>query len=163
MSDPNTQPELKKTLVEVLEQTTSGFSTHPDPDRLFAYNSGQLSAQEEEELQEHLSLCRECLDRLYIDPEDPTMERREGVEDLNARRAWREAEAHIRENRARRDLERQRRRTRLYQIAAAVFLVLGAGMAFLPFFSQEQSQNITTVSSTGPVVNAGVFDCVEAF
>ena len=163
MSDPNVTPELRKTLIEVLEETTSGFTTHPDPDHLFAYSGGTLSAREEEALREHLSLCRECLDRLQLDPEDPAAEHREGVVDLEARRAWREVEAHLREFRARRDLERQRTHSRFYQVAAAIFLVVAAGMAWRPLTGPDETTGVATVArGSGPVVNAGIFDVMRS-
>ena len=41
-----------------------GADDHPTPDKLTAYRQGRTEDAETERIQEHLVLCRECLDRL---------------------------------------------------------------------------------------------------
>jgi putative zinc finger protein len=53
--------DFRDTLVELIE-TSPDSMDHPSPDRWIAYHRGQVSTEEEAELQEHLARCRECFD-----------------------------------------------------------------------------------------------------
>lgn len=154
MSESKPTPELKRTLAAVLEKTTAAFAEHPGPDRLFAYNAGELSEEEEEALRDHLSLCRDCIDRLWLDPADPLARERRGVTDLETERAWRETAARIREIGATERLARERRRSRLYQIAAAACLVVAAGLGWRVGTTPPPE----TPAVSGPAVNVDIYD-----
>jgi hypothetical protein len=53
--------DFRDTLVELID-TSSEPMEHPSPDRWIAYHRGELSADEEAVLQEHLVRCRDCFD-----------------------------------------------------------------------------------------------------
>lgn len=49
--------ELKDAMAELARRD---LDAHPDPERLAAYHAGELSAEEEGRVQDHLVLCRQC-------------------------------------------------------------------------------------------------------
>jgi Putative zinc-finger len=53
--------DFRDTLVELIEASPEPMD-HPSSDRWLAYHRGELSAEEEERLQEHLVRCRDCFD-----------------------------------------------------------------------------------------------------
>lgn len=53
--------DFRDTLLELLD-TPPAPVDHPSPDRWLAYQRGELSADEEAHLQEHLVRCRDCFD-----------------------------------------------------------------------------------------------------
>lgn len=53
--------DFRDTLLELIETYPEPMD-HPSPDRWIAYHLGELPAEEEELLQEHLARCRECFD-----------------------------------------------------------------------------------------------------
>jgi len=53
--------DFRNALLEVID-TSPDPSGHPSPDRWIAYHRGQLSGDEETQLQEHLARCRDCFD-----------------------------------------------------------------------------------------------------
>jgi Putative zinc-finger len=56
-----TSSDFRDTLLEVIE-TSQEPVDHPSPDQWLAYQRGELSAEEEARLQEHLVRCRDCFD-----------------------------------------------------------------------------------------------------
>lgn len=158
-SESNVTPELRRALAAVLRKTTAGFEEHPAPDRLFAFSAGELSGEDEEAVREHLSLCRDCIDRLALDPEDPVARERHGIVDFETERAWREMLAQIREHWAAKRLERERRRSRMYQIAAAACLVLAAGLGWKVGVTPTSTSPVAgSADVSGPTVNVGIYD-----
>ena len=53
--------DFRDTLVELIDTSPEAMD-HPTPDQWLAYQRGELSAGEEERLQEHLVRCRDCFD-----------------------------------------------------------------------------------------------------
>ncbi|HEX5718317.1 MAG TPA: zf-HC2 domain-containing protein [Thermoanaerobaculia bacterium] len=53
--------DFRDTLVELIDTSPEPME-HPSPDRWIAYHRGELSADEEAFLQEHLVRCRDCFD-----------------------------------------------------------------------------------------------------
>ena len=53
--------DFRDTLLELIE-TSSHAVDHPSPDQWLAWHRGELSAEEEDLLQEHLARCRDCFD-----------------------------------------------------------------------------------------------------
>ena len=53
--------DFRHTLLELIERTPKPVD-HPSPDRWIAYQRGELPADEEAQLQEHLVRCRACFD-----------------------------------------------------------------------------------------------------
>ena len=53
--------DFRDTLLELIESSPAP-GDHPSPDRWIAYQQGELPADEEAWLQEHLARCRDCFD-----------------------------------------------------------------------------------------------------
>lgn len=53
--------DFRDALVELIETSPQPMD-HPTPDQWLAYHRGELPAEEEERLQEHLARCRDCFD-----------------------------------------------------------------------------------------------------
>jgi anti-sigma factor RsiW len=53
--------DFRNTLLELIETSPEPMD-HPSPDRWMAYQRGELPADEEARLQEHLVRCRDCFD-----------------------------------------------------------------------------------------------------
>jgi hypothetical protein len=53
--------DFRDTLVELID-TSPDPMDHPTADQWIAYQRGELAAEEEERLQEHLARCRDCFD-----------------------------------------------------------------------------------------------------
>jgi putative zinc finger protein len=53
--------DFRDTLLELIETSPEPMD-HPPPDQWIAYHSGELPADEEARLQEHLVRCRDCFD-----------------------------------------------------------------------------------------------------
>ena len=53
--------DFRDTLLELIESSPAP-ADHPSPDRWLAYQRGELAADEEAQLQEHLARCRDCFD-----------------------------------------------------------------------------------------------------
>jgi len=53
--------DFRDTLLELID-TSPAPADHPSPDRWIAYHRGELTAEEEAPLQEHLARCRDCFD-----------------------------------------------------------------------------------------------------
>lgn len=53
--------DFRDTLQELIDTSPKPVD-HPSPDRWLAYHRGELPADEEENLQEHLARCRDCFD-----------------------------------------------------------------------------------------------------
>jgi|GEM_PF-826649 len=53
-------PKLEAELRAVAEAKSRGLADHPSPQELVDYHFGLLSPEEADQLQEHLSFCREC-------------------------------------------------------------------------------------------------------
>lgn len=56
-----TSSDFRDTLVELIGRSREP-GDHPSPDRWLAYHRGELAADEEERIQEHLARCRDCFD-----------------------------------------------------------------------------------------------------
>jgi len=53
--------DFRDTLLELIDMSPQPVD-HPSPDRWLAYHRGELPAEEETRLQEHLARCRDCFD-----------------------------------------------------------------------------------------------------
>jgi Putative zinc-finger len=53
--------DFRDTLLELIEASPEPVN-HPSPDQWLAYHRGELAAEEEERLQEHLARCRDCFE-----------------------------------------------------------------------------------------------------
>lgn len=147
-------PELAQPLAELVEERRRSLGDHPDPRRLLAYRAGELPAEEQEGMREHLSLCGDCLDLLLLHPDAHLDETDARALDFETHRAWREMRARIREHELRQQLARRTRALRYLQAAAAL-LVLVPGLLWLTFRDDA-------LSRSGPVANAAIFDVKQS-
>lgn len=78
------------------EERRDRVDDHPTPERLAAYHSGELSAQEDLEIQKHLVLCTDC-PALLLDLEDLFDPRRRdlGLSDTGVTSAWRDLRSRL--------------------------------------------------------------------
>lgn len=56
-----TSPGFRDTLLELIERSPEPMD-HPSPDQWLAYQRGELPAEAEARLEEHLARCRDCFD-----------------------------------------------------------------------------------------------------
>jgi hypothetical protein len=81
--------EFRDTLLELIDASPAP-GDHPSPDRWLAYHRGELPAEEEASLQEHLARCRDCFDlsaaaAAFAEPDGGT----EADRELESDAAWR--------------------------------------------------------------------------
>lgn len=127
---------------------------HPAPEKLSAYQANELPAEESDRIQEHLVQCAFCTDLLldlerFLEPEEEGA--REGVADLGAEAGWRKVRAEVgwREEPAAAEMSRLKRRLRVFQRLAAVFLVGIAGLSiYVVLLRQEIKTAETPVSAS---------------
>jgi hypothetical protein len=155
MSESNVTPELKATLADVVAEQARGLGEHPEPGLLFAFREGQLTAEQEEDVREHLTCCRDCVDLLVLDPEAAP----ESVVDFETGRAWREMRARVRQIEAERRAARFRKRSRLFQLATAASLALMAGAFLLDFPTPPASPS---AAGHAPIANVEIFDVTRS-
>lgn len=109
---------------------------HPAPEKLSAYQAGELPPEEADAIQEHLVQCAFCTDLLldlegFLEPQEEE-EEREGVADLGTEAGWRKLREEMgwkgRQGEPTAEPSQQRRRFRAFQTIAALLLVgvLGA-------------------------------------
>lgn len=85
--------DLDGLLARLAEDRRDDPEDHPGSERLSAYQAGELSPEEDDEIQEHLANCRLCAGRLqdlqrFLDP-PPEDRPREGVADFETEVEWR--------------------------------------------------------------------------
>ena len=85
--------DLDGLLARLAEDQRDDPEDHPGSERLSAYQAGELSPEEDDEIQEHLANCRLCAGRLqdlqrFLDP-PPEDRSREGVADFETEVEWR--------------------------------------------------------------------------
>jgi len=77
--DDSEKPSLPPSLRNLIEQERRRLGPHPPVEDLVAYQAGELPAEQEERLRDHLALCQECA-RLLLDlREFPDLTPSEGV------------------------------------------------------------------------------------
>ena len=70
---------------------------HPDPDRLYAYQAGELTPEEDLEIQEHLALCGHCTE-LLLDVQSftaPPAQEEAGLSEFERAAGWRQLRARL--------------------------------------------------------------------
>ncbi|HEX3554323.1 MAG TPA: zf-HC2 domain-containing protein [Thermoanaerobaculia bacterium] len=132
---------------------------HPAPEKLSAYLANELSPEEDDALQEHLTQCTLCADLLldlqrFLDP--PAEDRpREGVADFETAAEWRELKEKLRVKAP----TAVRRRSLLRRIsvapvlaAALAFVFVGAAFQIMVLerrLSSPRAVQITTIEAQG--------------
>lgn len=125
---------------------------HPAPEKLSAYQAGELSPEEDDAIQEHLAHCGLCTELLldlqrFLNP-PPEDRPREGVANFEAAVEWRELREKISyvtpDDRAAPGLERGSRRERVKsRIAASLGILLLAPLLWFVWYSFELEQQIS--------------------
>ncbi|MBW8879576.1 MAG: zf-HC2 domain-containing protein [Acidobacteria bacterium] len=132
---------------------------HPAPEKLSAYLANELSPEEDDALQEHLTQCTLCSDLLldlqrFLDP--PSEDRpREGVADFETAAEWRELRKKLRTQAP----PAVRKRSLLHRISGArvlaavlAFVFVGAAywiMVLERRLSSPRAVQITTIEALG--------------
>lgn len=108
---------------------------HPAPEKLSAYHAKELPPAEADAIQEHLIRCAFCTDllldlRSFLEPEEEDGAR-EGVADLGAEAGWRKVRAEMgwQKEPTAAEMSRLKKRLRVFQALAAVFLVGALGLS----------------------------------
>jgi hypothetical protein len=84
--------EISEAVRAFVRQRRKGLKSHPVPEDLLAYHEGQLSAEESEEVREHVAVCARCADLVqdlahFPEPE-PTDPSSEASEEAILARRW---------------------------------------------------------------------------
>lgn len=58
------KPNLQPTLQALIDRERRGLDEHPTPETLVVYHAGEIPADEQEDLRNHLALCHDCADLL---------------------------------------------------------------------------------------------------
>jgi len=58
------KPNLQPTLQALIDRDRRGLAEHPTPEELVDYHAGELPAEEQDDLRNHLVLCHDCADLL---------------------------------------------------------------------------------------------------
>lgn len=145
--------DLKAALRGLASEEAEGLGPHPGLKRLIAYRQGTLPAAEREDLQEHLSLCKRCTERLRElrdfeaasvrgDAAGPESLREEAWESLTRRLPWQVSAVRPIAGAGRREEPRQRHLRHLVTgIAAALLLaVLGLSLWAVVTVQQERQR-----------------------
>lgn len=133
------------------QDPVSGESSHPDPEKIMAYRVGELTAEEDERLWDHLEECDECVDFMLVGMDEPNAEE-SGVLDFEKELVW----SRLKAQRIEDDFEKVRRR-RFYDklaIAATILIVI------LPLGGFALHQKTVITDLTRPQLNATIHDAV---
>jgi putative zinc finger protein len=131
---------------------------HPAPEKLSAYLANELSPEEDDALQEHLSACTLCTGLLldlqrFLDP--PEEDRpREGVADFETAAEWRELKGRMgkAETQFRAEKKSLLRKLSRARALAAVFALLFVGVASVVLkreLTRPSAVQVTTIEAPG--------------
>ena len=85
------KPPIEPVLRALAAKARRTLDDHPTPEELVAYRAGELTAEDEERIRDHLALCRDC-SQLLLDLkefEDAAPEEEAGLSDIQVEAAWR--------------------------------------------------------------------------
>ena len=124
---------------------------HPDPDRLYAYQAGELTPEEDLEIQEHLALCGHCTELLLDDERfmAPPAQEEAGLSEFERAAGWRQLRARLDQDGFFTRGRRHWRRSRI--AAAAVFVLAVLGLSIYSLTRQaepERFQSLDPLNST---------------
>jgi len=90
--DMDGERDLKAAVRDLAQATESGLSAHPSHDELHAYAANALDAAEQDRIEDHLSVCRECartvLDLAALPEEEPEEVDEEPMPESARAAAW---------------------------------------------------------------------------
>jgi len=151
-----TSSDFRDALVDLIDSSSEPMD-HPSPDRWLAYQRGELPAEEEARLQEHLARCRDCFDladgaAAFAQPEEPNAGQDAGSDAL-----WRRLQPRLELPDNVREISAPRRRPfwkprALSALAAALFLAV-VGLTGWDIRLQSE-----LAASRAPQPNAPIFD-----
>ena len=85
------KPPIEPVLRALAAKARRDLDDHPTPEELVAYRAGELTAEDEEKIRDHLALCRDCsqllLDLKEFEEDEP--EEESGLSDIQVEAAWR--------------------------------------------------------------------------
>ncbi len=124
---------------------------HPDPDRLYAYQVGELTPEEDLEIQEHLALCGHCTELLLDDQSfmAPPTQEETGFSEFERAAGWRQLRARLDQDGFFIRGRRHWRRSRIAAVAAVfVLAVLGVSIYLTHQAEPERFQTLNPLNST---------------
>jgi hypothetical protein len=128
---------------------------HPAPEKLSAYQANELSAAEDDALQEHLVHCARCSELLldlqrFLDPPPEDLPR-EGVVDFETAAQWREIRRRMGEEKALPVVAKRGLLTQIFKspaLAAVLALLLVGAAIQVMRLERELAQPITDLTPT---------------
>jgi hypothetical protein len=114
---------------------------HPDPDRLYAYHAGELTPEEDAEIQEHLALCGACTELLLdvLSFTAPPAPQEAGLSEFERAAGWRQLRARLDQDGF---FTRGRRPRRRVAAVAALFLLAVLGLSIYTLQKPARSQTL---------------------
>jgi len=116
---------------------------HPDPDRLYAYQAGELTLEEDLEIQEHLAVCGHCTE-LLLDVQSftaPPAPGEAGLSEFERAAGWHQLRARL----DRDGFFSGRLHKHRFTAVAAVFLVAVLGLSIYSLTRKEEPLNAATL------------------
>jgi putative zinc finger protein len=156
----NSKEELKTVLEGFLSEARQDLEPHPSPDELVAYGAGELSADEEARIQNHLALCPHCLE-LLLDFErwsDPEPESEQSIPAGEKAAAWQALQARLATDEA----PRRRPGLRFASPRPAYALAAGLLVAVVGLSLRVVHLERGMADLSDPQVNAPVVDLLPA-
>lgn len=121
---------------------------HPDPDRLYAYHAGELTAEEDLEIQEHLAVCGHCTE-LLLDIQRftvPLAPEEAGLSEFERAAGWRQLRTRLDQDGFFTRGQRPRRRV---AAVAAIFLLAVLGLSIYRLTRQAEPWSSVTLEPLG--------------
>lgn len=156
----NSKEDLKAALEGFLSEARRDLEPHPGPDELVAYGAGELPADEEVRIQNHLALCPHCLE-LLLDLgrwSDPESESGQSVTAGEKDAAWQALQARLAADVA----PRRRSGLRLASLRPAYALAAGLLVAVVGLSLRVWHLERSLADLSHPQVNAPVVDLLPA-
>ena len=150
----NSKEDLKAALGDFLSEAQRDLEDHPGSDELVSYRAGELSAEEETRLQNHLALCPHCLE-LLLDLErlsQPDDEQSFPADEKAA--AWRALQARLAADVVPRRLTGFRRAvSRPAYLLAAGLLVAVVGLSLRVWQLERSMAELNHPQANAPIVD----------
>ena len=139
------KPPLEPTLRALAQKARRDLDDHPTPEELVAYRSGELTPQDEERIQDHLALCRDC-SQLLLDLKDFEEDKPEdeaGLSDAQVEAAWRRLRPRLEERKVLTSRRWFASPRVAYGLAAALFVCV-VGLSFWVSTLRERLRDLSS-------------------
>jgi hypothetical protein len=116
---------------------------HPDPDRLYAYQAGELTLVEDLEIQEHLAICGHCTE-LLLDVKSftaPPAQGEAGLSEFERAAGWQQLRARLDQD----GFFSGRRSRHHFFAVAAIFLVAVLGLSIYSLTRRAEPESSRTL------------------